>query len=60
MLLNMTRGGNRKPPSSETVRSWVLDAWRQVSLLNIENSIKCVGFSPNYEKWHITKHDVYG
>jgi hypothetical protein len=30
------------------------------TLLNIENSIKCAGFSPNYEDWHMTKHDVYG
>lgn len=55
-----TKGNNPKPPRDEVVRSWLVDSWRQVSLTNIENSIKSAGFADNYNDWHIAKHDVYG
>ena len=55
-----TRGGNPKPPSDELVQSWVIDAWKGVSLDNIKNSIAAAGFNEDASQWHISKHDVYG
>ena len=58
--IQYTNGGNPKPPSNDVVRTWVLEAWRQVSLSNIMNSILAAGFANSHNDWHISKHDVYG
>ena len=55
-----TARGNPKPPRENVVHAWVIDAWRSVNVQNISRSIQSAGFSPNFEDWHITKHDVYG
>lgn len=55
-----TAAGNPRPPSNGVLRSWVKDAWNGVSNNNIRRCIQAVGFSPNYEEWHIAKHAVYG
>lgn len=54
-----TNGNNPKQPRDEVVHSWLVDSWRQVSLTNIENSIKSAGCAENFLDWHISKHDVY-
>ena len=55
-----TARGNPKPPRENIVHSWVIDAWRSVSVDNISRSIQSAGFLRNFEDWHISKHDVYG
>ena len=55
-----TWGGNPKPPPPVIVESWVRDAWKSVSILNIQNSINAAGFSNDFKQWHIVKHIIYG
>jgi hypothetical protein len=55
--VELTRGGNPKPPKVNTIIKWVAAAWNQVNV--ILNSIKAAGFGDENE-WHIYKHDVYG
>ena len=31
-----------------------------VSVSNIQNSVKSAGFADDAKEWHIAKHDVYG
>lgn len=58
--VELTRGGNPKPPAPEIVRNWVKDAWQGIDDSVISNSIKAAGFDDDYRNWHISKHDVYG
>ncbi|KAG3232506.1 hypothetical protein PI124_g22412 [Phytophthora idaei] len=55
-----TRGGNPKPPSIETVVSWVTTAWRQVPDSVVKKSIGECGFHDDPDDWFIIRHDVYG
>ncbi|KAJ0397496.1 hypothetical protein P43SY_009303 [Pythium insidiosum] len=55
-----TKAGNPKPPAVEVVAGWVKRAWKAVPDSVIHKSIAGAGFSPNYEDWHIARHDVYG
>ena len=40
-----TSGGNPKPPPYSVVDSWLQDSWKAVSVSNIQNSIKSIGFA---------------
>ncbi|KAE8878490.1 hypothetical protein PF005_g31012 [Phytophthora fragariae] len=55
-----TRGGNPRPPTIETVASWVASAWRQVPDDVVKKSVGKCGFLDDPSDWHISKHDVYG
>ncbi|GMF39205.1 unnamed protein product [Phytophthora fragariaefolia] len=55
-----TRGGNPRPPTIETVASWVASAWRQVPDDVVKKSVEKCGFLDDPSDWHISKHDVYG
>jgi len=59
-MVEYTRGGNPRPPETETVNRWVCDAWMALNATNIKNSIGSAGFHEDYNSWHIAKHDVYG
>ena len=59
-MVEYTRGGNPRPPATETVNRWVCDAWMALNATNIKNSIGSAGFHEDYNSWHIAKHDVYG
>ncbi|KAE8967298.1 hypothetical protein PR003_g31073 [Phytophthora rubi] len=55
-----TRGGNPRPPTIETVASWVASAWSQVPEDAVKKSVGRCGFLDDPSNWHISKHDVYG
>ncbi|OWZ12835.1 hypothetical protein PHMEG_00013944 [Phytophthora megakarya] len=55
-----TKGGNPKKPPAEDVVAWVQAAWQSVPDAVVSNSVAAAGFSPCFEDWHISRHDVYG
>ncbi|KAG2771109.1 hypothetical protein PC129_g7261 [Phytophthora cactorum] len=55
-----TKGGNSKQPPVNDVVEWVQSAWKAVPDGVINRSAQAAGFSPLYEDWHISRHDVYG
>ncbi len=58
--VELTRGGNPKPPSDEIVCTWVKTAWRNVDRDVIKKSIVRAGFHDDFEEWHISRHDIVG
>eukprot|EP00644_Phytophthora_capsici_P014948 jgi/Phyca11/20524/fgenesh1_pg.PHYCAscaffold_65_\ len=53
-----TKEGNPKQPPVEDVQ-WVQTAWKAVPDDVVRRSVAAAGFSPIYEDWHISRHDVY-
>ena len=58
--VQLTRGGNPKPPNDEVICNWVKTAWRNVDTDVIKKSIARAGFDKNVEEWHIARHDIFG
>ena len=58
--VELTRGGNPKPPREDIVCFWVKTAWRSVEKAVVEKSIVRAGFHDDYAEWHISRHDVFG
>jgi hypothetical protein len=58
--VELTRGGNPKPPKEDIICDWVLKAWRKVTLDTIKKSISRAVFCDNYNEWQIARHDIYG
>ncbi|KAG2878556.1 hypothetical protein PC118_g24367 [Phytophthora cactorum] len=50
----------QKQPLVNDVVEWVQSAWKAVPDDVINRSVHAAGFSPLYEDWHISRHDVYG
>ncbi|OWZ10219.1 Pogo transposable element [Phytophthora megakarya] len=55
-----TEAGNPKQPPVEDVVQWVQTAWKTVPDVVVRRSVAAADFSPFYEDWHISHHDVYG
>jgi hypothetical protein len=58
--IELTRGGNPKPPKEETISDWVKLGWRNVPQSVVQKSIYRAGFHDDFEEWLITRHDIYG
>jgi hypothetical protein len=58
--VSYTRGGNPRPPPTETVADWVTRAWNAVSKEVVLRSVYACGFDDDHSEWFIAKHDVYG
>ena len=51
--VELTRGGNPKPPKDEIVCNWVKTEYHNVNINLIKKSIAHAGFDQNYKEWHI-------
>jgi len=58
-MVELTCGGNPKPPRDEVVCTWVKTAWRNVDRDVIKKSIVHAGFHDDFEEWHISRHDIF-
>lgn len=55
-----TKGGNPKQPPVADVVEWVQTTWKAVPGDVVRRSVAAAGFSPWFEDWYISRHDVYG
>lgn len=58
--VELTRGGNPKPPNDEVVCTWVKTAWRNADWDFIMKLIARAGFHDDFEEWHISRHNIFG